>query len=197
MPKVHKVLKARKPIKSHGIKVGDTYYWWKNRPKGSRNGIKRISKKYPRPSQLTMSDYYSQAYALQEEFEDEVEIGCVGKDGLENLKELLTNTADSVRELGEAQQEKFDNMPDGLQQGDTGQLIEGRARCCETLADALQEYADGLDSWEEPEPPVFESGKKKGQPKPQSEDDRMLQVDEDADVAIQTALDGIDWMWEE
>lgn len=46
----------------------------------------------------------------------------------------LESLAEQVREFGEEQQGKFDNMPEGLQQGDTGQLLEERASNMEQAA---------------------------------------------------------------
>ena len=65
MPRVHHVKRARKAVKSAGIKVGDSYYWWK-----FRYGGKHTSKTPPRQSQLTNSDKLSRAYAASESLED-------------------------------------------------------------------------------------------------------------------------------
>jgi len=59
------VKSARKAIPDHGIKVGDSYYWWK-----FRFGGKHISRYWPRPSQLTQSEFYSTLYGCQETIED-------------------------------------------------------------------------------------------------------------------------------
>lgn len=146
MPRVHFVKKARKANPSAGIKVGDSYWWWKNRAKGARAGVKRVSKTRPRPSQLTMSEYFSQAYALQEQVED-MSLPS-DADGLAEFADELRSVAEEVRTLGQDQQDKHDNMPDGLQQGETGQLLEGRANACESLADEIDSAADDLDSFE-------------------------------------------------
>jgi hypothetical protein len=60
MPRVNFVKKARKAIPSSGIKVGDSYYWWK-----FRYGGKFVSKERPRQSQLTQSKL-SGVYAAEE-----------------------------------------------------------------------------------------------------------------------------------
>ena len=64
MPRVKHVQSARKAIPSAGIEVGDSYYWWK-----FRYGGKRVSKTYPKRSQLTQS-LWSSVYAAQEELEE-------------------------------------------------------------------------------------------------------------------------------
>lgn len=133
MPRVHFVKKARK---DHGpdIKAGDSYYYWE-----FRHGGVRKSKTRPRQSQLTQSPYYSGIYTIQEQVEDFNQA-----DGPEAFHELLQGLADDARTLGEEAQESFDNMPEGLQQGDTGQLLENRAY-------TMEEWASNLEGIEVPE----------------------------------------------
>lgn len=57
---------------------------------------------------------------------------------LEDLKAKIETQGERLRELADAEQEKFDNMPEGLQQGDAGQAIE-------TAAGALGEAADAAE----------------------------------------------------
>lgn len=147
MPRVHHVKKARVARKEYGIKVGDSYYWWKTRMKGQRDGRMHYSKTRPRPSQLTMSEYLGTAYGIQEGIEDECQTVAT-KDDVNAFADTLRSAADEVRELGSAQEEKFNNMPDGLQQGDIGQLLEQRAQACETIADELESAVGELESWE-------------------------------------------------
>lgn len=141
MPQVHYVKKARKAIPSAGVKVGDSYYWWKNRPKGSRSGIRRVSKTRPRPSQLTMSAYYGTVYAIQEQAEDAAD-AVKSREDLEDLASTLESLAEEAQAAGEECQEKFDNMPEGLQQGDTGQMLEARVNACSEVSEALTNAAE-------------------------------------------------------
>ena len=60
--------------------------------------------------------------------------------------EDFRGVAEALRELGSEQQEKYDNMPEGLQQGDTGQMLEERASNCESWADEIEQRADELES---------------------------------------------------
>jgi hypothetical protein len=137
VPRVHSQV-ARKDYSREGIKRGDTYYSWtfKNR-RGP--GTKMRSKTRPRPSQLTRSDYLSAAFALQERVEDLV----ADSDLPGNVEEI----ANDAHQLADEQEEKFDNMPEGLQQGDTGQLLEQRRDSANEFADALE--AVDLSEWEE------------------------------------------------
>lgn len=111
-------------------KKGDTYFSWGMMVGG--RGIQRKSLTYPKRSQLTNSEFLSAVYDL----EDGINWG--GAESPEDLQQMRDDLAQEVRDLGEQQQEKFDNMPDGLQQGDTGQLLEQRAQACEQYADDLE-----------------------------------------------------------
>jgi len=133
MAKVHEVKHARKAIPSAGIKVGDPYFWWKFMV-GGRGGAKRVSKTYPRRSQTTQSEFYAAVYDLEDRLAD---MKAENYETTDDLKSDLEDIASEARALGEEQGEKFDNMPEGLRQGDTGQLLEERRDACEAWADEL------------------------------------------------------------
>lgn len=59
---------------------------------------------------------------------------------LNSLREEMDDVATTIRELSETEQGKFDNMSEGLQQGDTGQAIETAAN---DLADAASSLEEG------------------------------------------------------
>ena len=125
MARAHHVKKARKAIKGTDIKKGDSYYWWK-----FRRGGKHFSKTPPRRSQLTRSEFYAAIYDIEDEI--------AGLTADETLSSVVEDIASRLRELGEECQSKFDNMPEGLQQGDTGQLLEERVSACESMADEFE-----------------------------------------------------------
>ena len=50
-----------------------------------------------------------------------------------------------LTEMQEDEQEKFDNMSEGLQQGEKGQNIQAAAEALETAAGKAQEAFDALD----------------------------------------------------
>lgn len=129
MPKVHFVKKARKAHKAGGIAKGESYYWWKFMV-GGRGGPKHYSKVPPRQSQLTQSEFLSALYAIQEEIED-----LEADDGLGAAVEDIANR---LRELGSEQEEKKNNLPDSLQDGSSGELLQERADACESAADELE-----------------------------------------------------------
>lgn len=125
MPKVHHV-KARKDYPEHGIQKGDMHYTWslKTGPRSSRT-YRQIAK--PRPSQLTTSEFLASLYDWQDSLEAAPDM------------ESISGLAEEIRSIGETEREKFDNMPENFQQGDTGQMLEQRADACEAAADELEE----------------------------------------------------------
>lgn len=133
MARVH-FRKAAKDYPRNGIKKGDSYYYAKIKtgPRSSRV-IRSITpiKRW----ELTSSDFYSQLWPIEDERFD----GVCGPDDLREI-------AEDLRNLGSEQQDKYDNMPEGLQQGDTGQMVEARATGCEEWADAIDQAADELDN---------------------------------------------------
>lgn len=130
---------ARKDYPQQGIAKGDTYWFCqiKTGPRSSRT----LRQKAPfKRSQLTSSDYLSQLY----DWEDgKAEIG-----EMDSAQEF----ADTIRALGEEQDEKFNNMPEGLQQGQTGEMLEARRDACEAAASEIEEiiseWEDAKSSWE-------------------------------------------------
>lgn len=131
MPKVRTV-KAAKDYPNLGIAKGDMCYVWKVRTSNA-GGREFRSKTYPRPSQLNFG-FTGQLGDIEQDMENAEDL------------EALRGFAETLRELGEEQQEKFNNMPEGLQQGDTGQLLEERANGLSEWADAIEEACDEAQS---------------------------------------------------
>lgn len=130
MARAHFVKRAAKDYPDHGIAKGESYYWWKFMV-GGRGGPKRYSKTPPKPSQLTQSEFLSQFYALEEQIAD-----LKADDGLESSVEEI---ASDFRELGEEQESKRSNMPESLQDSDTGNQMQERAEKCEEIAGELEQ----------------------------------------------------------
>lgn len=126
MTRAHHVKHARKDNPDAGIKKGDSYYWWKFRRSG-----KRYSKTAPKPSQLTQSEFYSAVYSLQEEFTATPDLICDVESQVEEIKSRLQDISDET-------QGKLDNMPQGLQDGDTGQLMQERISAIEDAVSTLE-----------------------------------------------------------
>lgn len=138
MTRLHHVKKARKTYRGTGIKKGDSYFWWK-----FRRGIKHHSKVRPRPSQLTQSAFWGSYLASMEGFEDSVGKASSGDD----LREAVSSLVEALEEIKTETEEKKENMPEPLQQGETGELLQERIDGLEELISELQ----GVDIEDEEE----------------------------------------------
>ncbi len=132
MPKVNFVQAARKtnPVAN----IGESYYWWK-----CYEGPKQFSKTPPKQSQLTRSAYKSSALSIMEEIE-----GFKQEDfaSFEDLKTRIEELSETIRELGEEQQESLDNMPHQLQDAPIGEMLQERISACDCFADELDDLAN-------------------------------------------------------
>lgn len=147
VPQVTTVKKAAKPQGEcekcgAAIKKGDAYRWWKFRF-SAKHVVCMAPDCTPKANDLTQSEYTMRC----NDFSDELAALLTnyrdpeGLPDMEGLASELESFAESVREFGEEQQSKLDNMPDSLQQSETGQLLEERAGNMEQAADTLDEAA--------------------------------------------------------
>ena len=121
---------ARKDYPDHGIKKGESYWHWKFM-QGGRGGAKRYSKTKPKPSQLTQSEFWGNVLGLQESNEATPHLDDI-ESQIEEIKSELEGWRDE-------QEERRSNLPDSLQDGSSGELLQGRY-------DALEECVNTLDS---------------------------------------------------
>lgn len=142
MPRVTYVKKARKAQPRFGISVGDSYYWWK-----FRFGGKRVSKTYPKQSQLTQSEFLGTMYDIKDKI-DELEF--------DNLETGVQEIIDELRELGDEQADKIYNMPESLQESPTAELLQERCDYCCEMADELEAVDIEPEVEEEPEEDDFD-----------------------------------------
>lgn len=131
--------RAGKDYPEHGIKKGATYYKWSLRFSHYGRGVTYRSATHPRASQTTSSAFWQETLSIGEELED-LTVDRANEAGVEDIISL-------IRDHAAEQQDKFDNMPEGLQQGSTGELLQERA-------DSLEEWASDLESidWEDRDP---------------------------------------------
>jgi len=122
MARVTKVEHARKDYPDHGIKKGDTYYWWQ-----FAFGRKQMSKIPPTRQQLTQSGFLHCLYEIQDR------IAGLAPETVDDLKSDVEDIISDIEALRDEQEEKRSNMPEQLQESDSGNL--------------LQERYDELDSW--------------------------------------------------
>lgn len=151
MPRVTSVKSARKSQGACGkcgdkIKKGHSYRWWKFRYGGRR--VRCLKPECaPKPSDLTRSAFYGTLYEIQETVDDALAAYESGGEP-SDLGEALRSAAEELRNLGEECGSSLENMPEGLQQGGTGQMLENRRDECESKADELESAADEVESVE-------------------------------------------------
>lgn len=195
MARVH-TRKARKDYPAQGIKKGDTYYTWKTRTTIGKSYRSTVHRSLTRPLTTSSSAWEQTQAEIRKAFE--------GVDGPDSLREIAT----MIRDAGEEERGKFENMPEGLQQGDTGQMLEERADNSEQWADRVDEIADeleetlnGLQQEEDDARPIAEAwdaydaaqeewDEDSGEPEPEEpadEDPRNRSFDDERNEAIQDA----------
>lgn len=194
MPRVHQRV-AAKDYPNFGIEKGQKHYHWvlKTGPRSSRE-FRQINA--PKRSQLTTSDFLGQAYDIQDE--------RLITDNISSADDL-NSIADDVEALGQEQQEKFDNMPEGLQQGPTGEMLEERVQQCESWAESIRSAASDLEqaldelqteeekhnelvaAWE-----TFNSDESGDAEEPEEEEPDDRDFEAERTQAIDDALDAID-----
>ena len=111
---------------------GETYYWYKKRYGG------RIEKReYPKPSELTSSEFLTSVYEIGETIPD---FGS-----FQEIESWIEETKETLETVLEETDEKLNNLPEQLQYAPVGELLQNRV-------DSVQEWIDGLDTIElEPE----------------------------------------------
>lgn len=170
MPRVHKRV-AAKDYPQSGIKKGDTYYYTKI--KQQRGGIVKRSLTPFKRSELTTSDFLSQVYDIEDSL-----AACTAPDEFGEIAEQL-------RALGQEQRDKFDNMPEGLQYGDTGQMLEQRADGCEAAADEIETAQSEFES-EWPDEPTEDEWDRDSY---ETWEDAMMAYDEAKEAALAQGQD--------
>lgn len=136
MARAHFVKKAMKdnPV----AKKGESYYWWAFMV-GGRGGPKHYSKTAPKPSQLTQSEFLSQVYGVDERLQ-----ALSGT--AEEVQSEIDDIKSELESLADEQEEKLSNMPDGLQQSETGELLQSRADSVREMVSELEAIdVEGLE----------------------------------------------------
>lgn len=158
------------------IKKGDTYL------KGSPFRMKpiiRCTKCGLRSWELSSSDYVQGVGRVCDYWEEDY--GC-DEDTAQQIADELSNIRDEA-------QDSLDNMPEGLQEGDTGQLLQERI---DNLDEAISEL-ENIDytSIEESAEQDFDSELEEGSPEYQNE--LAGEIETALIDAINEALGGLDY----
>lgn len=131
MARAHFVKRAAKDHPG-GIKKGEPYWWWAFMV-GGRGGPKHYSKTQPKASQLTQSEYLATLADIVDA------VSSLSADS--GLEDTATEIAGQLTELADAQDEKREAMPDSLQNGSTGELLQERADACRSAAEEIEGIA--------------------------------------------------------
>jgi hypothetical protein len=135
MPKINHVSKSQKDQGTCAgcgveIKAGDPYKWIKFRFGGRKVRCETCKFK---DSDLTQSEFLSQVYDLNDRI-----TGLSDLDNLDDLQAEVEDIASEYETLADECAEKKENMPEGLQDGEVGQLLEERSDGCREVSDNLQ-----------------------------------------------------------
>lgn len=146
MPKVTHVAKARRsPGKCSScgavIEKGQPYFWWQFAfsPKSIRCNLHR-----PAPKDLTRSAFWSTVYGIQEET-------FSGADDSGSLESMRDDVASQLEDLKGEIEGNLSNMPDSLQQGSTGELLQERIDALDSVISELQNVDCSVAAEDEPE----------------------------------------------
>lgn len=133
-----KVIYVRRARKAHpgGIRRGESYFHWK-----PYRQARRTSKARPKPSQLARSPFLAALLRIQE--------GLPTAGDPQDVAGAFDDAANDLEALAQDQEDSLANMPESLQQGDVGQLLERRSDVCRCLAEDLERAADEISSAED------------------------------------------------
>lgn len=105
-----------------------------------------VSFTYPKPSQLTQSEYFGACYSAQESVEA-VEITA---DCFDDLIGALEGAKSDIESAGEECEGKYDNLPDNFQNSATGERLQNRKEACDAVVqsidNAISELTDLRDT---------------------------------------------------
>lgn len=122
--------KAAKDYPQHGIKKGDTYYYW---TPGFR-GVKQMSATPPRASQLTTSKM-SAAYAAGEQLGDAI----ASAETIEDIIDAMDTAIDEIRGVAEEYEEASQAETSNGNRVPNADEMEEKAQ-------SLNDWADSIDN---------------------------------------------------
>ena len=118
------------------IHKGESYWTW-----AFMTGPQMYSKTRPRQSQLTQSEFMSTYYGIMEQIED-----WDPEDRDEStLEDFVEDIKSQLEELRDETQERLDNMPESLQESDSGQLLQERIDECDNLISEFESIDTSFD----------------------------------------------------
>jgi len=148
--RTHSVKKAQKDqgtcLKCHKpIKAGDTYAWLKG-----RHGPRKVvcAACHFSDSDRTGSDKLARVYDARDAAQEAVSKWAT-EDDLEDLKTVLTECAEALREVAQEYQDSADNIHQNFSESSTADDCEEKANEIEGYADEVAEAADNMEEFDE------------------------------------------------
>jgi hypothetical protein len=131
------------------IEVGQGYRWLALRiANGSITRRLHVTCGSFKRSETTLSDKLGRVWDAQDDLGTAIS-QWGDEDDIEDLRSALETAAETAQEVGDEYEESLGNMPDGLQQGDTGQQIQEKADQCHEWNGELTDAAGNLEEFEQ------------------------------------------------
>lgn len=154
MPRVFSK-RAGKPYKcgksgcqiNKGIIVkGDTYLFYFQRYSKTSRGVKKYRHTACRPtrSELTGSEFLQAIYGAEDSFTAQVADLRAKKVAIEEFEQYIDDAVSELEQARDGCEERREAMPEGLQDSETGQLLEERMEKCNDTISELEELRDKL-----------------------------------------------------
>lgn len=117
------------------INVGESYYTW-----CFYGGQPQYSKERPRASQLTQNWFKQELYSIQEKIED------FEPEDVEDIATFIDELHSDAESLRDECQEHLDNMPEQLQDSDSGQTLQERIDNLDSVIGDLDNFDSEFES---------------------------------------------------
>ncbi len=181
MARAHFVKSARKSYKAHGIKKGESYWWWKfNRQP------KQYSKTEPTRSQLTQSGFLQTLYGIED---DIAAFDVDSKERFDDEKQMILS---SIEELKDECQSSLDAMPEHLQDtSDSGILLSERISGLEDWYNEIDQIECDYDEDEIKTNIAIDEGWDEKDVEQQDIDNKIVEIIGDAISQLQDASHGL------
>ena len=117
------------------INVGESYYTW-----CFYGGQPQYSKERPKPSQLTQNWFKQELYSIQEKIEE------FEPEDVEDVATFIDEIRDDAESLRDECQEHLDNMPEQLQDSDSGQTLQERIDNLDSVIGDIDSFDSEFES---------------------------------------------------
>lgn len=117
------------------INVGESYYTW-----CFYGGQSQYSKERPKPSQLTQNWFKQELYSIQEKIEE------FEPEDVEDVATFIDEIRDDAESLRDECQEHLDNMPEQLQDSDSGQTLQERIDNLDSVIGDIDNFDSEFES---------------------------------------------------